>query len=120
MAHGAEHATPFLTAAWHDLVMATWSIEPAVLKPFLAPGTELDLWEGEPLVSLVAFDFRDTRVRGFRIPFHTRFPEVNLRFYVRRRMSDGTWRRGASFIQEMVPRAAIAFSSLMIAASRSV
>lgn len=107
--NGSERTTPFLTAAWHDLVMATWSIEPAILKPYLAPGTELDLWEGEPLVSLVAFDFRDTRVRGFRIPFHVRFPEVNLRFYVRRRMSDGTWRRGVSFIQEMVPRAAIAF-----------
>lgn len=100
--------SPFLTASWHDLVMATWSIDAALLKPYLAAGTELELWQGEPLVSLVAFDFRDTRVRGVRIPFHVRFPEVNLRFYVRRRMPDGSWRRGVSFIQEMVPRAAIA------------
>src|SRR6478672_4310762 len=101
--------SPFLTAAWHDIVMATWSIEPAALKPYLAAGTELDTWQGDPLVSLVAFDFRDTRVRGLRIPFHVRFPEVNLRFYVRRKLADGSWRRGVTFVQEMVPRRAIAF-----------
>ncbi len=101
--------SPFLTAAWHDIVMATWSIEPSVLKPYLAAGTELDTWQGDPLVSLVAFDFRDTRVRGLRIPFHVRFPEVNLRFYVRRKLADGSWRRGVTFVQEMVPRRAIAF-----------
>jgi len=105
----SERKAPFLTAAWRDLIMATWSVEPSVLKPYLARGTELDTWQGDPLVSLVAFDFRDTRVRGVRIPFHTRFPEVNLRFYVRRKLSDGSWRRGVTFVEEMVPRAAIAF-----------
>ncbi len=102
-------ARPFLTAAWHDLVMATWAIDPALLRPHLAPGTELDLWKGDALASIVAFDFRDTRVLGLRVPFHVRFPEVNLRFYVRRTMPDGSVRRGVTFIQEMVPRWAIAF-----------
>jgi uncharacterized protein YqjF (DUF2071 family) len=102
------HETPFLTAEWRDIVMVTWAAGPAVLQPYVAPGTELDLWDGQPLLSLVAFDFRDTRVLGHRIPFHVRFPEVNLRFYVRRRMPDGTWRRGVTFVQEMVPRVAIA------------
>jgi uncharacterized protein YqjF (DUF2071 family) len=100
--------SPFLTAEWRDIVMVTWATTPAVLQPLVAPGTELDLWNGEPLVSLVAFDFRDTRVLGHHIPFHVRFPEVNLRFYVRRRLPDGTWRRGVTFVQEMVPRTAIA------------
>ncbi len=99
----------FLTAAWHDLVMVSWAMDPAVLQPHLADGTELDLWEGDAVASLVAFDFRDTRVLGIPIPFHVRFPEVNLRFYVRRRGPDGEWRRGVSFVQELVPRAAIAF-----------
>ena len=101
--------TPFLTAAWRDIVMVSWTVDPAVLRPYLAEGTELDPWQGDPLVSLVAFDFRDTRVLGRRIPFHVRFPEVNLRFYVRRRTAGGVWRRGVTFVQEMVPRAAIAF-----------
>jgi uncharacterized protein YqjF (DUF2071 family) len=100
---------PFLTASWHDLVMVSWAIEPALLRPYLAPGTELDLWQGDAVASIVAFDFRDTRVLGWRLPFHVRFPEVNLRFYVKRTMPDGSVRRGVTFIQEMVPRAAIAY-----------
>jgi len=50
----------------------------------------------------------NTRVRGIPIPFHRDFEELNLRFYVRRRAEDG-WRRGVVFIQELVPRAAIAW-----------
>lgn len=100
---------PFLTASWHDLVMITWEVQRSVLRPLLAPGTELDLWEGEPLMSLVAFDFRDTRVLGMRVPFHTRFPEVNLRFYVRRQLPDRSWQRGVTFVQEMVSRRAVAW-----------
>lgn len=105
----AGSVRPFLRATWRDLAIVTWTIDPALLRPNLATGTELDLWHGDALVSMVAFDFRDTRVLGMRVPFHTRFPEVNLRFYVRRRMPDGSWRRGVTFIGEMVPRRAIAF-----------
>jgi len=99
----------FLTAAWHDLIMVTWQVPPDILQPLVADGTELDLWQGHAMASVVAFDFRETRVLRVPIPFHTRFPEVNLRFYVRRRGPDGVWRRGVSFVQELVPRAAIAW-----------
>lgn len=99
----------FLTAAWHDLIMVSWNMPPDVLQPYVADGTELDLWQGHAVASLVAFDFRHTRVLGVPIPFHVRFPEVNLRFYVRRLGPDGVWRRGVTFVQELVPRAAIAF-----------
>jgi uncharacterized protein YqjF (DUF2071 family) len=54
-------------------------------------------------VSLVAFEFRRTRVRGVAIPRHVAFPEINLRFYVR---YDGE--RGVVFIRELVPRWAVA------------
>lgn len=52
--------------------------------------------------------FQNTRVRGMAIPFHRHFPEVNLRFYVRREGPEG-WRRGVVFIKELVPRRAIAW-----------
>jgi uncharacterized protein len=71
------------------------------------PGTELDFFEGRTFVSLVAFRFVRTRVLGARIPLHENFEEVNLRFYVRRRVAGG-WRRGVVFIRELVPRLAIA------------
>jgi uncharacterized protein YqjF (DUF2071 family) len=55
----------------------------------------------------VGFRFLSTKILGVRFPFYRNFDEVNLRFYVRRRV-DGEVRRGVVFIQEIVPRRAIA------------
>ena len=88
--------------------MANYLVEPSVLAEFVPKGTTLDFWNGECYVSLVAFKFFDTRVLGFKIPFHTNFLEVNLRFYVKRETADET-RRGVVFIKEIVPRRAIAY-----------
>lgn len=60
-------------------------------------------------VSLVAFLFDNVRVKGLAIPLHTRFEEINLRFYVRRREPDGSAKRGVIFLREFVPRRAIAW-----------
>ncbi len=98
----------FLTAKWLDLVMANYAVEPQILQEFVPPGTELDLFEGKCFVSLVAFNFCETRVLGVPIPFHINFEEVNLRFYVKRE-TDNELRRGVVFIKEIVPRFAIAF-----------
>jgi uncharacterized protein YqjF (DUF2071 family) len=99
---------PFLTAEWRHLAMLNYEVDPAVLKPLLPAGTELDPWQGKTLVSMVGFRFLQTRVRRLAIPFHQDFDEVNLRFYVRRQAPDG-WRRGVVFVRELVPRAAIAW-----------
>jgi uncharacterized protein YqjF (DUF2071 family) len=57
-------------------------------------------------VSLVGFRFINTKLKGFRVPWHSNFEEVNLRFYVR--YHDGTkWKRGVTFIKEIVPRGAL-------------
>lgn len=100
-------STPFLTAQWRSLAMLNYEIDPAILKPFVPRGTELDQWNGKTFVSVIGFLFLDTRVLGLSIPFHTNFEEVNLRFYVRRKSENG-WRRGATFLREIAPRRAIA------------
>ena len=87
--------------------MAQYEVEPATLAPWLPEGLELDLYEGRCYVSLVGFLFDNTRLKGLRIPFHTRFEEINLRFYVRRIDADGTQKRGVVFVREFVHRAAI-------------
>ena len=97
----------FLTAHWRNLVMLNYDVDPAVLTPFLPPGIELDAWQGRTLASTVGFDFADVRVFGLSVPFHRRFPEINLRFYVRRRTAY-SWRRGVVFVRELVPRPAVA------------
>lgn len=87
--------------------MANYTIDPAVLKPYLPCQTELDTYNGNHYVSLVGFLFANTKLLGFTIPFHRTFEEVNLRFYVRYK-EEGQWKRGVVFIKEIVPRQAIA------------
>lgn len=103
-----SQASVFLTAEWRDLVMLNYEVPPDILKSLVPTGTELDIWQGRTLVSLVGFRFLNTRVLGIPIPFHRDFEEVNLRFYVRHR-SGGEWRRGVVFVKEIVPKWAIAW-----------
>jgi len=98
----------FLTAEWRKLMMANYVVPPEVLQPYVPAGTELDFWNDKCYISLVGFMFLNTQVMGFKVPFHRDFAEVNLRFYVRRKGPEG-WRRGVVFIQEIVPKPAIAW-----------
>lgn len=94
----------FLTAEWRHLVLITYAVDPERLRPLLPPGLTLDLLDGKAFVSLVAFDFLNTRVLGVPWPGYRDFPELNLRFYVR----EGE-RRGVAFVREFVPRRLIAW-----------
>jgi uncharacterized protein YqjF (DUF2071 family) len=98
----------FLTAEWRKLIMANYRVDPTLLRPYLPAGTESDQFSGYTYVSLVGFMFREVRIKGLSIPFHTEFPEVNLRCYVR--VKDGNaWKRGVVFLSEIVPKPAIAW-----------
>jgi uncharacterized protein YqjF (DUF2071 family) len=97
----------FLRADWRYLVMLNYDVDPTMLRPLVPPGTDLDLWHGRALVSVVGFRFLATRVLGAAIPGHRDFDEVNVRFYVRRERN-GESRRGVVFIRELVPRTAVA------------
>jgi len=99
-------ARTFLTAHWRNLIMANYLVDPTLLQPYVPPGTELDTWNGRCYASLVGFLFDRTRVLGLPIPFHQRFEEVNLRFYVRYHDA-GEWKRGVVFVSEIVPKRAI-------------
>lgn len=90
---------PFLTARWSDLAILTYEVPPSLLTPHLPAGLTLDTRGGAAFASLVAFDFLDTRVWGIPWPGFRKFPELNLRFYVKQ-----GHRRGVVFIREFVPR----------------
>ena len=94
----------FLTAEWRKPIMMQYEVAPAILERRLPQGLELDLYEGRAYVSLIGFLFDRVRLLGVPPPFHTRFEEVNLRFYVRRPMPDGSYRRGVVFLREIVPK----------------
>jgi hypothetical protein len=95
--------TPFLTAKWKNLINITYSIDPGLLISDLPKGLNLDLLNGKAHVSLVAFEFVDTKVKDFKIPFHIDFPEINLRYY-----ANYKGKRGVVFLREFVPRYCIA------------
>lgn len=94
----------FLSAEWRKLILVNYEVPKDVLVPYLPKGVEFDIYNDKLFVSLVGFIFKNTRVKGFKIPGHINFEEVNLRFYVKRKMPDGTYRRGVVFIKEIVPK----------------
>lgn len=96
----------FLTAEWRKLAIANYAIDQDVLKKYIPHQTVLDIWEDTCYISLVGFMFQNTRILGVKIPFHTTFEEVNLRFYVRYK-ENKLWKRGVVFIKELVPKAAL-------------
>jgi len=98
----------FLSAEWRDLVMLNYEVDRKLLEDYVPLGTVLDSFGGRIYVSLVAFQFRRAKLFGaLAIPFHANFDEVNLRFYVRRKIGNED-RRGVVFIAEIVPRWAVA------------
>jgi uncharacterized protein YqjF (DUF2071 family) len=105
---GGDDEAPFLTATWRHLAFLNYEVDPALLTARLPLGTELDTWHGRALVSLIGLRFLDLRVLGRAIPGHQAFDQVNLRFYVRRPVGDGDWRRGVVFVKEIVPKRLIA------------
>jgi len=88
--------------------MLNYEVDPDLLAARVPRGTVLETWHGHALVSVVGFRFVDVRVLGVAVPGHRDFDEVNLRFYVRRPVGNGEWRRGVVFIKEIVPRRLIA------------
>jgi uncharacterized protein YqjF (DUF2071 family) len=101
---------PFLTAEWRHFLMLSYKIHPQALKPFVPSGTELDRWNHRCYLSVVGFLFLEARLFGLRTPLHSRFEEVNLRFYVRHK-SDGQWRRGIVFLRELAAKRAVAWTA---------
>ncbi len=97
-----------LKARFSEQVALNFSIDPAILEPFVPKGLELDFFKDETYVSLVAMMLRDVRVFGIPIHIASGFEEVNLRFYVRRSVGN-TFRKGACFLKDYVSGSAAAW-----------
>ena len=98
----------FLKAQWSNLALINYDVDPDVINEYLPHGTELDFWNGKCYISLVGFMFENVKLLGIKVPFHTEFEEMNLRFYVKR-FENNEWKRGVVFIKEIVPKTALSF-----------
>jgi uncharacterized protein len=98
---------PVLTARWTELALLNFRVPVEEIARLAPAGTEPDLHAGEAYISVVGFRFQSVRIFGIPVPGHTRFDEINLRYYVKREVG-GEVRRGVVFVREIVPRRAVA------------
>lgn len=78
----AAHWT--MTQRWNDLLFAHWPVPAADLTPLIPPGLVVDTFDNSAWVGVVPFWMDQIRTRGIpAIPGANRFPELNLRTYVR-------------------------------------
>ncbi len=73
---------------WDHLTFLHWAVEPSVVQRLLPPGLEVETWDGTAWVGLVPFLMTVTPPGRGPAPWLSRFPETNVRTYVR--APDGT------------------------------
>ena len=78
---------------WRDLLFIHWPFPPEVLRAFIAPQLELDLFDGTAYVGLVPFTMTGVRPAGLPSVWGlSSFHETNVRTYVRLANSaPGVW-----------------------------
>jgi uncharacterized protein len=78
-----------MTQRWNDLLFAHWPLPAADLTHLLPEGLAVDTFDGSAWVGVVPFWMDHVRFRWMpSIPGASRFPELNLRTYVRERHSN--------------------------------
>ncbi|HYE97440.1 MAG TPA: DUF2071 domain-containing protein [Planctomycetota bacterium] len=81
-----------LRQGWNDLLFAHWPLPPELLRPRVPACLELDAWGGRAWLGLTPFVLDDLRPSGLpALPVVSRFPELNLRTYVRYRGRPGIY-----------------------------
>jgi uncharacterized protein YqjF (DUF2071 family) len=69
---------------WNDLLFAHWPVAEESLRPLVPPVLRLDTFNGECWVAVTPFHMSGVRGRWLPpIPGTSRFPELNVRTYVR-------------------------------------
>ena len=81
-----------LKMRWEDLLFLHWAVAPEQVRPHLPAGLELDTFDGKAWLGVVPFTMASTRFRWLPpMPTARRFPECNLRTYVRHGDRLGVW-----------------------------
>jgi uncharacterized protein YqjF (DUF2071 family) len=69
---------------WHDLLFAHWALPAERVRLLVPAQLELDLFEGKAYVAVAPFHMSGIRARFLPpLPGLSRFPELNVRTYVR-------------------------------------
>ena len=69
---------------WHDLLFMHWAMPPERIRRWVPPGLDLDLYDGQAYIAVAPFWMSGIRSRFLPpLPRLNRFPELNVRTYVR-------------------------------------
>ncbi|MEN9440428.1 MAG: hypothetical protein RLZ33_504 [Bacteroidota bacterium] len=69
---------------WNDAVFLHWQVDLEELKKIVPEDLEIDLFEGKPWISLVAFNMENIRPHYLpALSVVSNFPEINIRTYVK-------------------------------------
>lgn len=69
---------------WNRLIFLHWQVDLDELQKHVPEKLEIDLFDGKPWVSLVAFTMEQTRPRNLpAVKFISDFDEINIRTYVK-------------------------------------
>ncbi len=72
-----------MTQRWNDLLFLHYAVSPDVLRPLVPGMLGFDTYDQRAWVSVVPFWMDHVRAHGSpRLPFVSRFPELNVRTYV--------------------------------------
>lgn len=86
------HKPWIMVQNWHDLLFAHWSLPAEQIRPLVPPQLELDLFQGRAYVAVTPFHMSGVRPRmAPPLPGLSRFPELNVRTYVRYKDIPGVW-----------------------------
>jgi uncharacterized protein YqjF (DUF2071 family) len=73
-----------MAQSWHDLLFMHWPLPSVAVRALVPQQLELDLWDKQAWVAVVPFWMSGVRARGTpTIPGLSKFPELNVRTYVR-------------------------------------
>jgi uncharacterized protein YqjF (DUF2071 family) len=83
---------PLLHQRWSELLFAHWPTAPEVLRPYLPPRLELDLFAGQAWLGVVPFSMSRVRPPGLpAVPGLQALHELNVRTYARLDGVPGVW-----------------------------
>lgn len=81
-----------MTQVWHEVLFAHWPLESHILRPLIPDQLDLDTFDGMCWLGVVPFRMSHIRARGIPpFPGLSRFPELNVRTYVRFKGTPGVY-----------------------------
>ena len=77
---------------WNNAIFLHWKVELKELSKFVPCNLQIDLFDGQPWVSLVAFTMEKIRPRNFpHFSPVSNFHEINIRTYVKSKNKTGVY-----------------------------